>query len=121
MITGANRCSLLRKSCSVHSSKMYSQSFNMHLSSTGNFLSVYMIATYSFHSLCSYTPECLKQIFVMHILIIINSNYSQIFVNKKFKIVALFCTKLNKIIMLDCTVSSIFTLKKSLNLFYALI
>lgn len=70
-----NRRSLLRNSFSVHSSKMYSQSFNMHLSSTGNFLSVYMIATLSYHSLCSYTPKCFKQIFVMQILIVVYSIY----------------------------------------------
>lgn len=53
MITGACRRSLLRMIFSVHSSKMNSQSFYMHLSSTGNFLFVKIIDTISFHSLCS--------------------------------------------------------------------
>lgn len=60
MMTGASPVQPTKNSFSVHSSKMNSQSFNMHLSSTGNFLSVYIIATISFHSLYSYTRKMSK-------------------------------------------------------------
>ena len=64
-----NRYSLLRISCSVYSSKMYSQSFNMHLSSTGNFLFGILPATNSYRSFYFLYSEMQNtQFFVLQIL-----------------------------------------------------
>lgn len=74
----------LLKNCSVRSSKRYSQSFSISLSSTGIFLFGILIATISYHSFYSYTPKSNKQIFVMQYLFFIIIQFYFFYVNYFF-------------------------------------